>query len=85
MRSSTGCSYKDMSANPLNDPKHWRKRADATRVKADLLADQAARQKLLRVADEYERLALRAEQWLTTQKSRPSELWLLSDTARDPG
>ena len=50
-----------MNANPLHDPKHWRKRADATRAKADLLADQAARQKLLRVALEYEQLAQRAE------------------------
>lgn len=73
-----------MNANPLTDPKHWRKRADATRAKADVLADQSARQKLLRVADEYERLARRAEQLLTAQKSRPSELWLLSDSARDP-
>lgn len=74
-----------MSANPLYDPKHWRKRADATRAKADVLADQVARQKLLRVADEYERLAQRAEQWLMTQKSRPSESWLLADRAHDPG
>lgn len=74
-----------MNANPLNDPKHWRKRADATRAKADVLADQAARQKLLRVADEYERLAQRAEQFLTAQKSRPTERWLLADTARESG
>jgi len=39
----------------------------------------------LRVADEYERLAQRAEQWLTAQKDRPSEQWLLSDAAREPG
>jgi hypothetical protein len=70
--------------NTLNDPKHWRKRADATRAKADVLADQAARQKLLRVADEYERLAERAEQWLSAQKSRPTERWL-ADAARDTG
>ena len=73
-----------MCMNTLNDPKHWRKRAEATRAKADILADQSARQKLLRVADEYERLAQRAEQWLTTQKSRPTERWLLAD-ARDTG
>jgi hypothetical protein len=74
-----------MNANPLHDPKHWRKRADATRAKADLLADQAARQKLLRVALEYEQLAQRAEQWVMAQKDRPTERWLLSDAARDPG
>jgi hypothetical protein len=85
MRSPTGSSYICMNANPLHDPKHWRKRADATRAKADLLADQAARQKLLRVAQEYEQLAQRAEQWLMAQKDRPAERWLLSDAARDPG
>ncbi len=68
----------------LQDPKHWRKRADATRAKADLMADTAARQKLLRVAEEYGRLAQRAEQWLTAQKDRPKEIWLLAERARDP-
>jgi len=75
----------EMNANPLHDPKHWRKRADATRAKAAAQADERARQKLLRVAEEYERLAQRAEQWLTAQKDRPSELWLLSNRAREPG
>ena len=74
-----------MSTNSLYNPKHWRKRADATRIKAAALADERSRQKLLRVAEEYERLAQRAEQWLTAQKDRPSEQWLLSDAAREPG
>jgi len=73
-----------MSTNPLHDPKHWRKRADATRAKADLMADTAARQKLLRVAEEYGRLAQHAEQWLSAQKDRPKETWLLAERARDP-
>ena len=74
-----------MNANPLNDPKHWQKRAEATRAKAELISDERSRQKLLRVVQEYEQLARRAEQWLTRQKDRPSEQWLLSDTARGPG
>ena len=74
-----------MNANPLNDPKHWQKRADATRAKADLLADQSARHKLLRVALEYDRLAERAEQQLVAQKGRPTESWLVAGTRRDPG
>ena len=85
MRSFTERSYVPMNPNPLHDPKHSRKRADATRAKADVLADQAARQKLMRVVHEYERLAERAEQWLIAQKDRPSERWLRSDGARDPG
>jgi hypothetical protein len=72
-----------MSTNPLNDPKYWRQRADATRAKAALLAEERAKEKLMRVVHEYERLAERAEQWLMAQKEKPSELWLSSDTARE--
>ena len=57
--------------NPLYDPKHWQKRAEATRVKAKGLSDEGVRQRLLRVAEEYERLAQRAER-LTAAK--PSQL-----------
>ena len=85
MRSFTQGSYTYMNTNPLYDPKHWRKRADATRAKAGVLTDDGARQKLLRVAEEYDRLAQRAEQWVTAQKDRPSELWLIPDTPRNPG
>ncbi|MES1149526.1 MAG: hypothetical protein ABUL53_10115 [Bradyrhizobium guangdongense] len=70
--------------NPLYDPKHWQKRAQATRAKAQALADQAVKQKLLRVAEEYERLAQRAEQWLATQRDTPSELWLIPETPKSP-
>ena len=42
----------------LNDPKHWLDRAKKTRVKADLFRyDEELRQRLLRVAREYDRLA----------------------------
>ena len=66
--------------NPLYDPKHWQKRAEATRATAQALADERMRRKLLRVAEEYERLAQHAEQWLTVHRDKPSELWLLSET-----
>jgi hypothetical protein len=73
------------ATNPFYDPKHWRKRAEATRVKAQALADDGVRQRLLRVAEEYERLAQRAEQWLTVQTDKPPELWLLSEaTPKSP-
>ena len=57
--------------NPLYDPEHWQKRAEVTRAKAQVFADEGARQKLLRVAEEYERLAQRAEEWLTVQRDKP--------------
>jgi len=50
----------------LKNPKHWRDRAEATRAKAESLwRDDALKQKLLRVAAEYDQLAERAAQWKT--------------------
>jgi hypothetical protein len=51
----------------LTNPKHWQQRAQQTRAKAEgLLRDDAQKQKLLRVAAEYDQLAERAAQWRTT-------------------
>lgn len=47
----------------LYDPDHWRGRARATRTKAESLANGRPRDKLLRVAEEYEKLARRAQEW----------------------
>jgi hypothetical protein len=47
------------------DPKHWLKRAAATRAKADQSRSNEQKAKLLRVAEEYERMAYRAEQATT--------------------
>jgi hypothetical protein len=47
------------------DPKHWLNRAAATRAKADQSTSQDHKSKLLRLAEEYERMALRAEQATT--------------------
>jgi hypothetical protein len=47
----------------LSDPKHWRNRAKQTRAKADaILRDDQQKQRLFRIAEEYDRLAERAEQ-----------------------
>ena len=44
--------------NYLNNPKHWRDRAEETRIKAGTVwYDEESRQRLLRIAQEYERLA----------------------------
>ena len=52
----------------LNDAAHWRRRAEQTRAKADTSFND--RDRLLKVAEEYDRLAERAERWHTP--SRPS-------------
>jgi hypothetical protein len=53
-----------MAKVPINDPKHWRERAEGARALADQMEDQDARRKMLRIADDYEELARRAEQRL---------------------
>ena len=50
----------------LKNPKHWLERAEATRAKAeDIWADDAQKRRLLKVAEEYDRLAERAAQLQT--------------------
>jgi hypothetical protein len=50
-----------MSNSILLNPKHWHDRAEKTRAKADSILRDDLRKKLLRVAEEYDRLAHRAE------------------------
>ena len=50
-----------MSNSILLNPKHWHDRAKKTRAKADGVMPDDLKQKLLRVAEEYDRLAQRAE------------------------
>jgi hypothetical protein len=41
----------------LNDPKHWRARAVEVRAVAEHISDPLSKDMMLKVADEYERLA----------------------------
>ena len=45
----------------LNDPQHWRDRADQMRALASESSDPESRTIMLRVANDYELLARRAE------------------------
>jgi hypothetical protein len=51
-----------VSASFINDPDHWRKRAEEIRTLADDMTNDNARQIMLRIALDYDRLAARAEQ-----------------------
>jgi hypothetical protein len=56
--------------NPICDPNHWRQRAEHAQAKADQISwDANLKRKLLRTAEEYERLAQRTEQWRSTEKA----------------
>jgi hypothetical protein len=49
-----------MQTHFINDPDHWRKRAEEARTLADQMNDGQSRQMMLRIADDYDRLAERA-------------------------
>jgi hypothetical protein len=49
--------------NLIRDPEYWRRRAAQTRAKIRDVSYRKARVDLLKVAEEYDRLAERAEQW----------------------
>ena len=50
-----------MAKIPINDPKHWRERAEEARTVADELTDPDSKRRMLRIADDYEELARPAE------------------------
>ena len=45
----------------INDPEHWRQRAEEARAIADSLNDSQSKEAMLRIAKDYEHLAERAE------------------------
>ena len=46
-----------VSDSILDDPKHWLERAEEARSIADQLSDPESRRMMLRIAEDYERLA----------------------------
>jgi hypothetical protein len=48
-------------ADGMNDPQHWRDRAEEARAIAAQMSDPEAVASMMRVADEYEEMAKRAE------------------------
>jgi hypothetical protein len=44
----------------VNDPEHWRNRAEEARTLADQMSDETSKQTMLRIAADYDRLAERA-------------------------
>jgi hypothetical protein len=49
-----------MSTSILDDPEHWRQRAEESRLIAEQLDDPVARAAMLRIAEDYERIAEQA-------------------------
>ena len=53
----------------FHQPEHWRQRAKEMRTLARDMHDLVARASMLDIADQYERLALRAEERLRYMKT----------------
>jgi hypothetical protein len=54
-----------MARSPVNDPKHWRDRAAAMRALAATMKDAETIAIMHRLADDYDKLADRAEKRAT--------------------
>jgi hypothetical protein len=71
------CSYtyaaRPMAKVPINDPKHWRERAEEARTVANEMTDPDAKRRMLRIADDYEELARRAERRLKGQRQQQQQ------------
>jgi len=55
----------------IHDPAHWRQRAEEARTIAEQMSDPEAKRMMLEIAEDYEKLAKRAEE--RTAKRPPSE------------
>jgi hypothetical protein len=60
-----------MKGTLINNPQHWRDRAEEARVNAEQMRDPESKRMMLEIADGYMRLAERAERRLReSEKSR---------------
>ena len=60
-----------MTRNLMDDPEHWRARAEEARVHAEQMKDPETRRMMLGIAESYEQIARRADERLRdTQKSK---------------
>lgn len=50
-----------MSAQQVNDPRHWRDRAAQMRAMSDWMKDAETKATMLKLADDYDKLAERVE------------------------
>jgi hypothetical protein len=51
-----------LPASFINDPEHWKERAAEARALAEQFTDEDAKERMLRIANDYEKLAKRAHE-----------------------
>jgi predicted DNA-binding ribbon-helix-helix protein len=59
----------------VSDPQHWRQRGEEARTLAGELTDAEAKRKMLKIAEDYERLAIQAVQRLRHHSSATIRNW----------
>jgi len=72
-----------MALNHVNDVNHWRDRADEMRILSRMVKDIEAQANMARLADDYDKLAERAEQRSNGEvpprlQAAPPSVWSLS-------
>jgi hypothetical protein len=60
--------YRYPMRDPVKEPKYWRARAHATRAKAKRCHDGREIRRMLRVAEEYDKIADLTEAWQRSGK-----------------
>ena len=63
-----------MTLQGINDSKHWRDRAAEMRVLSDEIKDLEAQRMMLKLANDYDKLADRAEDRAAGDKPLPSPI-----------
>jgi hypothetical protein len=59
----------------INDLQYWRQRAEEARTVAAELIDPEAKRKMLKIAEDYERVAIRPERRLRQHSSTTIRGW----------
>ena len=57
-----------MPYRSFNDPTHWRERAEEARAHAQQMTDPEAKRMMLTIAEDYEKLARRAQDRLVWEQ-----------------
>jgi hypothetical protein len=53
----------------VNDPEHWRERAQSMRLTASSLKDERAKARMLKIAEGYDALGRQSEERITKQST----------------